>query len=48
MHPRRRYSFTGWNMEPDGNVKYRNKAAGVKNLTAENNGTVTLYAVWSE
>lgn len=37
--------FAGWSDTFDGSVKYADKAS-VKNLTAENNGTVTLYAVW--
>lgn len=37
------YTFTGWE-DANGNV-FNNKAS-VKNLTAEKNGTVTLYARW--
>ncbi|MBR2592561.1 MAG: InlB B-repeat-containing protein, partial [Oscillospiraceae bacterium] len=40
-------TFQGWNTEPDGSgTTYKNKAS-VKNLTAENGATVTLYAIWS-
>lgn len=40
------YTFSGWNTKKDGSgTKYDDKAS-VKNLTAENNGTVTLYAQW--
>ena len=40
------YSFSGWATEKGGKVVYK---AGdtVKNLTAENGATVTLYAVWA-
>ena len=40
-------TFLGWSLTPDGEVKYKNKAKGVKDLTTENGATVTLYAVWS-
>lgn len=41
------YTFTGWNTQADGNgTPYENNAT-VKNLTAENNGTVTLYAIYT-
>ena len=41
------YTFIGWATTPDGNVKdpYKDKAT-VSNLTADENGEVTLYAVW--
>lgn len=39
------YDFMGWATQKDGPVVYRD-AASVKNLTATNGGTVTLYAVW--
>ena len=39
-------TFNGWSTTEGGTVSYRDKAE-VKNLTAEQNGTVTLYAVWS-
>ena len=42
------YTFSGWNTQTDGNgISYTN-AQQVSNLTAENNGAVTLYAQWSE
>ena len=42
---RENYEFIGWATEKDGEVVY---AAGgqVKNLVSEQNGSVTLYAVW--
>ena len=41
------YAFTGWNTKADGTgTTYGNEAA-VKNLTTEANGTVTLYAQWT-
>ena len=39
------HTFAGWSTTPDGSVVYPDTQA-VKNLTAENNGTVTLYAQW--
>ena len=40
------YTFKGWNTEADGSgTAYADKAE-VSNLTAENNGEVTLYAQW--
>ena len=40
------YSFNGWNTQADGKgTAYADKAS-VKNLTASNGGTVTLYAKW--
>ena len=41
------YKFLGWSNASSGEKKYEN-AASVKNLTAVNNGTVNLYAVWQE
>lgn len=42
------YEFTGWNTKADGTGKtYANKAS-VKNLSAKNAATVTLYAQWSK
>ena len=38
--------FLGWSTSKTGSVAYTNKAK-VKNLTASNGKTVTLYAVWS-
>lgn len=40
-------AFDGWNTEPDGSGTSYENASTVKNLTAENNGTVTLYAQWA-
>lgn len=41
------YHFTGWNTKADGSgTSYYNQQS-VKNLTATNGGTVTLYAQWS-
>ena len=40
-------NFAGWSTTKNGSCKYPDKAS-VKNLTAENGGTVTLYAVWTE
>jgi len=46
QYKRTGYTFTGWNTKNDGSGSgYRNKAA-VKNLTAKNKATVTLYAQW--
>ena len=39
------HTFTGWATTPTGDVVYAD-GAEVNNLTAENNGTVTLYAKW--
>ena len=40
------YTFAGWNTRADGKgTTYANKAS-VKNLTATNGATVTLYAMW--
>lgn len=41
------YNFAGWATSADGAVAYAN-GASVSNLTAENNGEVTLYAVWTK
>ncbi len=38
--------FLGWSTSPDGEVEYRDKEV-VQNLTSENEGIVTLYAVWA-
>ena len=40
------YTFSGWATEPDGAVVYTD-AQEVKDLTETNDGTVTLYAVWT-
>ena len=41
------YNFAGWSTTSDGKCEYPNKAS-VKNLTAENGKTITLYAVWTK
>ena len=41
------YNFAGWSTTKNGSCEYPDKAS-VKNLTAENGGTVTLYAIWTE
>lgn len=45
------YKFAGWATSKidakNGIVKYKNKAK-IKNLTAKNNGKVTMYAVWEK
>lgn len=41
------YNFAGWSDSEDGAVKYPD-GTSVKNMTAENGGTVILYAVWTE
>lgn len=41
------YSFAGWAKTSAGSVEYTNGAI-VKNLTATNNETVTLYAKWDK
>ena len=40
------YSFTGWNTNSDGTGTSYTDGQSVSNLTAENNGTVNLYAQW--
>ena len=40
------YTFSGWAESADGAVVYGDGAT-VENLTAEHNGVVTLYAVWT-
>ena len=42
---RKDYTFAGWATSADGDVTYADMAK-VKNLTAEDKATVTLYAVW--
>lgn len=39
------YQFMGWSELKDGTVDYENEA-NIKNLTTDNDETVTLYAVW--
>ena len=40
-------NFAGWSTTQNGSCEYPDEAS-VKNLTAENGGTVTLYAIWTE
>ncbi len=40
------YTFAGWSLTPEGAAQYTDKQ-DVKNLTADVNGSVTLYAVWT-
>lgn len=40
------YTFTGWNTKADGTGTSYTDEQSVVNLTAENNGTVNLYAQW--
>ena len=40
------YEFKGWNTQANGSGTSYADGAEVKNLTATNNGTVTLYAQW--
>ena len=42
------WHFTGWNTKADGTGTNYASAASVKNLTAEQYGTVTLYAQWAQ
>ncbi len=41
------YTFAGWNTQADGNGTAYSDGQTVSNLTAEANGSVTLYAVWT-
>lgn len=40
------FAFAGWNTKADGSGTSYTDAQSVSNLTAEQNGTVTLYAQW--
>ena len=40
------YSFAGWALTPDGEVICADNGE-IRNLTAEANGSVTLYAIWT-
>ena len=40
------YTFTGWNIQPDGGGTAYTNGESVKNLTAIEGDTVTLYAQW--
>ena len=44
---RKDYTFAGWAKSTNGEIIYSNKGS-VKNLTAEIDGEVTLYAIWNE
>ncbi len=41
------YSFVGWSVTPNGAVKYFDKQH-VQNLSVDDRGLVTLYAVWAK
>ena len=41
------YTFAGWNTQPDGTGTAYTDGQEVNNLTAEQNGVVSLYAQWS-
>ncbi len=41
------HTYTGWDTEANGSGIHYDDQAEVKNLTAEDNGIVTLYAQWS-
>lgn len=41
------YTFGGWNTQADGNGTSYVNTASIKNLTATNGGTITLYAQWA-
>lgn len=43
---RNNYEFIGWNTKKDGSGQDYKDKESVKNLTDEDNGTVTLYAQW--
>ena len=40
------HSFMGWSLTADGDVRYSNSES-ISNLTSEEDGQVTLYAVWT-
>ncbi len=40
------YQFASWNTQPNGEGNSYSDKSKVKNLTSENNATVTLYAIW--
>ena len=46
-YTRNGYTFLGWSTSPNGSVQYSN-GQSVKNLTATNGATVTLYAQWKQ
>ena len=45
--PPKGMEFAGWSLTQGGAVRYKNQAS-VRNLTAQEGDTVTLYAVWRE
>ena len=40
------YTFKGWSLNAIGSVDYQDKAS-VSNLVTENEGSITLYAIWA-
>ena len=42
------YTFAGWNTKDDGTGESYTNEQEVQNLTADNNGTINLYAQWNE
>ena len=42
------YTFIGWSKDKNATTAEYTDKQSVKNLTSENNGNVTLYAVWKE
>lgn len=42
------YVFNGWNTAADGKGTSYSDEQSVRNLTSENNGTFTLYAIWKK
>ena len=42
------YTFTGWNTNANGSGIAYNDGQSVQNLTDDNNGTINLYAQWTE
>ena len=45
--PPKGMEFAGWSLTQGGAVRYKTQAS-VRNLTAQEGDTVTLYAVWRE
>ena len=41
------WAFLGWSTAPDGKAEYAGSQKGVFNFTAEPNGEIHLYAVWT-
>ena len=46
LFTRDKYAFTGWNTKSDGTSTSLTDGQEVRNLTAQNNATVDLYAQW--